>query len=457
MKKLLLLLFGLQAMAFAQTIPNGAFENWTNTQIDNPDHWFSANMDRHDDIAVFTVSKVTGSVGSAIRLETKSFGTEIMESWISTTNGDPRTGEGGYGYTQKPSTITGKYRCNIKPGDSAFIVAIFKKNGTIMGGVNGYFTGSVNSFTSFSFNIMIGGEPDSVILAAGSSNLINEIGVQVGSWLELDELAFGGTGITQPILNGGFEQWTTINETAIQNWFLFGKDGISRVNDAFRGTYAIKLTTINDPQDGLRQCGIRLSDENNGGIIKHGVPYKLLQDTLFGYYKLNSPGMDNGYIFARTFKNGNQVGWFGENLTPSASYKYFQIIISNSTEPDSIDVVVESSSQSTMIAGTTLIIDEIQLASSKLNTTGMKSSPWVQKPSLVIYPNPALDELNIQSELKGALAISVYKMNGEELLHQYIGSDRNRKIDIQELNAGMYLIYVQSEEGKFHYTKFLKN
>ncbi|MEN9457604.1 MAG: Secretion system C-terminal sorting domain [Bacteroidota bacterium] len=457
MKKLLLLLFGLQAMAFAQTIPNGAFENWTNTQIDNPDHWFSANMERHDEIAVFTVSKVTGSVGSAIRLETKSFGTEIMESWISTTDGDPRTGQGGYSYTQKPATLTGKYRCNVMVGDTAFLVGIFKKNGIIMGGVNCYFTGSVNSFTSFTFNVMIGGEPDSVILAAGSSNLINEIGVQAGSWLELDELAFGGAGVTQPILNGDFEQWTTINETAIQNWFLFGKDGVSRENDAFRGTYAIKLTTINDPQDGLRQCGIKLSNENNGEITKRGVPYKILQDTLFGYYKLSSPGMDNGYIFARTYKNGNQVGWFGENLMPSSTYKYFQIIINNSIEPDSIDVVVESSSQSSMIAGTTLIIDEIQLTSSKLNTSGMKASLWGQKPSIVIYPNPALDELTIQSEIKGAMDIYVFKMNGEELLHQYIGSDRDRKIDIQELNVGMYLIYVQSEEGKFHYTKFIKN
>ncbi|MDZ4668488.1 MAG: hypothetical protein SGJ00_11495 [bacterium] len=31
MKKLLLILLGLQSMAFAQTISNGGFEKWTNT------------------------------------------------------------------------------------------------------------------------------------------------------------------------------------------------------------------------------------------------------------------------------------------------------------------------------------------------------------------------------------------------------------------------------------------
>jgi hypothetical protein len=457
MKKLLLILLGIQAIAYAQTIPNGAFEKWNNINFDNPDHWYSANMDKAAETGVFPITKVNGSAGFAIKMETKTFNSDIVPAWISTSNGDPREGEGGYPYTQAPANLTGKYRCNIAAGDTGFIIAIFKKNGVIMGSATGKFTGSINSFSTFTFPVLMGGTPDSVLFAAGSSNLITEEGIQVGSWLELDELAFGGTGITQTIQNGNFENWTNTNMQTIQDWMMFGDPGISRENDPFRGSYAIKLRTYMHPQVGLRQCGIRLSKERDGGqVYEHGVPYTRLQDTLFGYYKLTTPGMDNAYIFARTFKNGNQVGWFGENLTPSASYKYFQVIINNTTAPDSMDVVVESSSQSTMIAGTTLIIDEIQLASSKLNTTGIGPRNPFKKETFSIYPNPAVNEISVLSEWKGNMEARVFNMNGEEVLHQNFGSDQSRKIDIQTLNIGLYIVYVASADGSIHFAKFIK-
>lgn len=456
MKKLLLLLFCLPAFAYTQTIPNGAFENWSNLSFDNPNYWLTANMDGNDG-EVFTVTKVSGSVGYALRMETKSVNSKLLESWIMTSEGDPRLGQGGYPYSQKPSSFSGKFRCNIVSGDTGFMVAMFKKNGTIIGSSTATFTGVTNTFANFTFPVLIGTTPDSVIIVGSSSNLMNEIGVQAGSWLEIDELVFGGTGITQPILNGNFESWTQYNTVKIQSWNMYGEDGVKQIADPFKGTYAVKLTTFNDPQDGLRQCGLRLSEEDNGQIIKRGVPYTLLQDTLFGYYKLTTPGTDHAYVFARTFKNGNQVGWFGKDLNPSSTYQYFEIIISNPTQPDSLDVVIESSSQSTMVEGTTLIIDEIQLASSKLNTTGIESRNPFGNNKLKVYPNPTTGALYIESNQPGVICVKVYNSAGDEVLNQIMDASNKTALDIAHLNNGLYIVSVGTENGNIGFSRFLKN
>jgi hypothetical protein len=67
MKKQLLLLLSLPSLAFAQTIPNGAFENWTTVNYDNPNYFYSANSDRAKETGMATVFKVTGSSGFAVR------------------------------------------------------------------------------------------------------------------------------------------------------------------------------------------------------------------------------------------------------------------------------------------------------------------------------------------------------------------------------------------------------
>jgi hypothetical protein len=50
----------------------------------------------------------------------------------------------------------------------------------------------------------------------------------------------------------------------------------------------------------------------------------------------------------------------------------------------------------------------------------------------------------------------VFNMNGEEVLHQNFGSDQSRKIDIQTLNMGLYIVYVASADGSIHFAKFIK-
>ncbi|MDZ4668487.1 MAG: T9SS type A sorting domain-containing protein [bacterium] len=109
--------------------------------------------------------------------------------------------------------------------------------------------------------------------------------------------------------------------------------------------------------------------------------------------------------------------------------------MNSNTMPDSLDVVIESSAQNTMVLGTKLIIDEIPLRWSKLNTAGIVVNNPFRRGLLSIYPNPVCDLLNIQTESKGTIELRVFNLNGVQMLYQRLGSDRERNLNIEALNA----------------------
>jgi methionine salvage enolase-phosphatase E1 len=142
---------------------------------------------------------------------------------------------------------------------------------------------------------------------------------------------------------------------------------------------------------------------------------------------------------------------------PTASYQYFEIIINNNSQPDSLDVVIESSAQNTKLEGTTLIIDEIQLKSSKLNTAVLEVGNPFRKATFYVYPNPAIDLLNIKTEENENLTVKVYNMSGEEVKSQIINPQTSKTVDVEQLNSGLYLISIGKENGSSFYSRFIKN
>jgi hypothetical protein len=43
------------------------------------------------------------------------------------------------------------------------------------------------------------------------------------------------------------------------------------------------------------------------------------------------------------------------------------------------------------------------------------------------------------------------------MLHQSLGSDQNKTLNIQTLEAGIYLILINAADGNQQFTKFIKN
>jgi uncharacterized surface protein with fasciclin (FAS1) repeats len=81
-------------------------------------------------------------------------------------------------------------------------------------------------------------------------------------------------------------------------------------------------------------------------------------------------------------------------------------------------------------------------------TTGI-SNLYSDADQLVIYPNPASDQImisNLNNLEKGLL--SIVNLNGTTVLKQYLNSD-SESIDISTLSPGAYFISLNAEEGKF--------
>lgn len=70
---------------------------------------------------------------------------------------------------------------------------------------------------------------------------------------------------------------------------------------------------------------------------------------------------------------------------------------------------------------------------------------------IVIYPNPVIDAIHIDSDLS-FLSISVYSLDGKLLLQQDVS--RKNTIDVSCLTHGTYLLV--SNDQKFNAVKFLK-
>ena len=78
--------------------------------------------------------------------------------------------------------------------------------------------------------------------------------------------------------------------------------------------------------------------------------------------------------------------------------------------------------------------------------TGIDDIPTVRINNALVYPNPARETLNVQTQLKEAV-ISMYDMNGKEILTQELHQGISN-IAIHHLAAGLYFYRITSH-GKF--------
>lgn len=81
-------------------------------------------------------------------------------------------------------------------------------------------------------------------------------------------------------------------------------------------------------------------------------------------------------------------------------------------------------------------LDDLVLIPEVLNST--------LKPEVEVYPNPATRQVTIHT--RDALVIRLVTVDGKELRNEKISS--NTSIDVNHLESGLYLLYVQSNSGR---------
>ena len=81
------------------------------------------------------------------------------------------------------------------------------------------------------------------------------------------------------------------------------------------------------------------------------------------------------------------------------------------------------------------------------------SSPELEKAEFALYPNPAIDQLTIESSMDGMAQITA--LNGAFISEQKITSGAT-SLSVENLENGMYMISVQYANGSMSTTKFIK-
>lgn len=434
MKKSLLILLLISVSLFLQAqVVNGTFEAWNSTSYSEPNGWSTGNQESIPSIGVAPVTQVQGVTGSAVRMETMVISGDTAQAYIA--NGDPMSGTGGIPINQIPSSITGYFRYNLPNNDTALILVMFKLNGQIISSdifkIKG--TGSQNTFTSFSFPLSVPTTPDSVIVAATCSNLIDNIGVEAGSWMELDGLTFSNPTIAIP--GASFENWTSESFDIAQQWETNGD--AQKTTDAYQGNFAIKLTTVDYGNGNIGSASITNGHFTNNGPPSGGCPFTSMSDTLTGYYKYIANNNDSANIGINLTANGNNVGGGGINLPPVTTYTYFEMPIWSMSTPEFLAISASSSkwpyTQSS--AGSTLYLDNIALKSEL--TLGMKNINFNR--SVSVYPNPATDvlKINLNDIISGSVYVTISDVSGRVVMTEKMNSS-NSQINIESLNTGIY-------------------
>lgn len=427
---------------FGQTVPNGDFEEWNSISFSSPEGWRTSNSESVYNYGLVTASEVAGITGSAIRIETLASGTSWTAGYFTNTSGDPLAGEGGFPYTQQPESLDGYMRYLLPGSDTAIFVVVFKKNGIILSTdifkIRG--SGSQSDFASFSFPLSLNEVPDSVVFACASSNLITEVGVEPGSFLELDDLHFSGVGINQIIPNGDFENWTNQSYDLAQGWIYHG-ESVGRISPGYTGNYAAIMTTTENSENGIWSSGMAIGQLTDDGPV-YGYPYSALMDTLKGFYKYATPGADVASISVSSFANTINVGGAYMQLTPASEWTYFEMPFNSMSMPDTLKLDISSSAYpyTNATAGSTLVLDRLYLTSQPLLLQVTDS------PRCSVYPNPVVDEIQVQldTQSNGYAFIRISDGLGKTVFaEQCLISGNLVRVPVSALASGNYYFNLQ--------------
>ncbi len=355
---------------FSQSVPNGGFESWQVNTYENPTFFQTSNYDKKNNnvlpvCAIKTTDAYHGNY--AIRLNTVLSGTDVAFAYFANGNPGGNSGSGGIPYNQKPGGVRFHYKSNIIGTDTALLLCFFKKAGVYIGQ---YFVKISSTQTNYTlmdatFTPSLTQIPDTVIVAAASSNAFLNSGYQVGNSLQVDSITFKGVNSQPANFNGDFEQWQLLTNYKLNGWYT---DGVfQRVTDSYSGTYALELQTAL-PSFGNNQ--LYPSRANSGtpsqSVTLGGYPFSSTTDTLIFYYKyLPANPVDSARVNLSFKLNGVGVGGNVYLFGIAAAYTKAKIPIFQPGPHDTLLIEIESSKYPTLpsYVGSDLKIDNMYLKS----------------------------------------------------------------------------------------------
>lgn len=243
--------------------------------------------------------------------------------------------------------------------------------------------------------------------------------------------------------------WGTLNSATS----LLGVETVKRTtNSQFvrSGNAAIKLETfyinlLNRPAQGICVTGnINIDTEE----IEGGLSYNLRPDNFSGWYQYYPAGADTGQAAAILTKWNSVLQqrdtiaiagkWF---LGQTDVYQQFDEPFEYWSEesPDTLMVILVSSSQFEPVVGSVMYIDDLNL-----NFTTLVQNP-VSKSNIFVYPIPALDFIHFEFSENGIFEI--FALNGNMVSSGSVNVGLNR-ISVDNWSSGIYLLKISTPHGE---------
>lgn len=142
--------------------------------------------------------------------------------------------------------------------------------------------------------------------------------------------------------------------------------------------------------------------------------------------------------------SGSKLSGFIQNLTiPAAASNgstRMRVMLSNNTIPDGGCGTITDGE----VEDYTIIIS---------GGSGRLMSDADSRPSIIVYPNPVLDMLTIDSKIQGLMNLTFYDIKGQRLYS--VESTANNPVDVSALQPGAYILQV-SGNGFEERQKFIK-
>ncbi len=453
MKKFLYSFFAvlISISAFSQ-IPNPSFENWNSTTLTTPSGWQIAGK------ASQYTPAVNGSY--AVKLERNILNPQEPGAVIY-GQPDNNTVHGGIPFASRVDSIVGFFNWDVVLGDSAWILVVFKYQGSPISMDIFALTGtSAAGYTRKAFKINLPPLviPDSLVIGVTSTN---PNGSFQGSYVIADSLHFTGTTLTIP--NGNFESWVSITDEEPALWNSTNNSMLSnpilpvtKTTDSYSGTYAIRLENLFF-QGQYTKTYIMCGKQGNNGPLP-GFPVTMRDSTLNGWYKYLPQSNDSLTIGVLMYQSGVQVGWgFLQSGIQKTNYTYFSVpiyydgaLVGN---PDSAVVLATPFSTNTNIAhgNSILYLDNLSF-DYVLNAP--ESIYTKNNLELNTYPNPVFEALKISYNLPegGIVSIKLYDVTGREVMNIYNGNQAEGKYsliyDAVGLSNGIYSLVIQTKNFK---------
>ncbi|MHC1706686.1 MAG: T9SS type A sorting domain-containing protein [Bacteroidales bacterium] len=455
--------FSVSPRSNAQQVLNSSFEDWTLlTLFEEPTGFITTNFQSFLTTGQPNVSRSTDACNGnyALRLETVSFGSEMIPGGIFIGAPGPDGIAGGIPYTGHPEQVQICLRHDLNPGDTGAMMVIFKTNGWPVGTAFFQFYDSVPIYNYWVINIDWVPDimPDSVMFVFFTT--MPDMTFSPGSVAYLDEILM--LGATEQLPNNDFENWNDLISEEPDHWYtsnaytLMGSGpSIEKSTDHFDGQYSVKL--INKVSVG----GDTISFITNGIIGENGPaggsPVTQNPSHYSFYYKYQPVGNDSalamGVLWAWNPLLNHSVILDSVmiQLTAQSTWTYQELNFNYTQFPlaDTITIAFAAGNINDygpgVELGSTLWVDKVKV---EYGPIGM---PEPEDGEIRLFPNPVTDKLSFSGLPARGQRIEVLSLDGK-LLRSFTYAP-GVTFDLSDLGPGCYIFRIVSgssvSTGKF--------